>query len=356
MNRRRELRERIARFIDAHGDGSRADPDRDAILEDIAEWQRGSIPAYGRLWNHDTSPGQPPAMPTDVFRFLRVAQHGPEEDLRRFETSGTTSGARGVHAFRDLDLYDRSARAAARLALFPSDERKDLLLLVPPEQTLPNSSLSYMVARFVEWFGADCRWAMAPDALDHRAATDCLRRAEREERPLAILGTSFAFVHLDEAMEGAVQLPPGSFIMQTGGFKGRSREISPTDMVALLGARFGLAPEDIATEYGMTELSSQLYASRWRGYPATLKTPAELWVPPWVRTTIVDPETGRPCPDGTEGILRIDDMANLDSVACIQTSDRAVRVEDRIRLLGRAEGAVPRGCSLAIDQALGGKA
>jgi hypothetical protein len=100
----------------------------------------------------------------------------------------------------------------------------------------------------------------------------------------------------------------------------------------------------------MTELSSQMYET-------TLLAKAEprrLWVPGWVRATPVDPETLAPTEGDAVGILRIDDIANVDSVAAIQTSDLARRVENGIEVLGRAAGAVPRGCGLAMDAALGG--
>jgi len=142
--------------------------------------------------------------------------------------------------------------------------------------------------------------------------------------------------------------------MQTGGFKGRSREIAPAEMRALLVDHFAVPPHRIVSEYGMTELSSQMYG---RGIlDGAASDPERLWVPGWVRATPVDPETLRPVPEGEIGLLRIDDLANLDSVCSIQTSDLARRDGEAIILLGRAPGALPRGCSLAIEEALEGVA
>ena len=70
----------------------------------------------------------------------------------------------------------------------------------------------------------------------------------------------------------------------------------------------------------------------------------------------VDPETLAPVAPGEVGVLRLDDPANLDSVCAVQTSDLARRVEGGIALIGRAAGAVPRGCSLAIEEAMSGRA
>ena len=154
---------------------------------------------------------------------------------------------------------------------------------------------------------------------------------------MTILGTSFAFVHLDETLGAArFALPEGSRIMQTGGFKGRSRELAPVAMRGMLSARYGVADVAIVAEYGMTELSSQMYET-------TLRAPDEprrLWVPGWVRATPVDPETLLPVADGEVGILRIDDVANVDTVCAIQTADLARRIEFVIKLLSSAVFAV----------------
>jgi hypothetical protein len=96
-------------------------------------------------------------------------------------------------------------------------------------------------------------------------------------------------------------------------------------------------------EYGMTELSSQLYDAGDLRY---------AW-PPWVRVSVVHPETLEPMPDGERGLVRIDDLANLDSIACVQTSDVGTITHERLELAGRGSGAVPRGCSLATEEALG---
>jgi hypothetical protein len=141
--------------------------------------------------------------------------------------------------------------------------------------------------------------------------------------------------------------------MQTGGYKGRSREVDPEVLLDAISARFGVAATRIINEFGATELSSQMYETTLREDIYGPMGPRRLWVPPWVRATPVDPDTLQPVDGETVGILRIDDTANLDSVCCIQTADLARRLNDGIVVLGRTPGASPRGCSLAADQALG---
>ena len=104
----------------------------------------------------------------------------------------------------------------------------------------------------------------------------------------------------------------------------------------------------------MTELSSQMYETTLRDHVLQNDVRQRaLWVPGWVRASPVNPDTLQEVPPGEVGVLRIDDCANLDSVTCIQTADLARRVGDRIHLIGRAPGSIPRGCSLAADIALG---
>jgi hypothetical protein len=354
---------RSAALISTLAHGERDDRARDQLLREVLSFQRAAVPAYGRIVEQlaapqATEPLDWPAVPTDVFRVTRVAAHPAEQDVKRFRTSGTSSGERGEHALRELGLYDLAAHAAARHALFPDVERMPLVLLAPRAEELPDSSLSYMLGRFAAWFGAGpSTYALHDGALDHVLLATTLQRCERDAVPVALLGTSFAFVHAEDAL-GAERfvLPRGSRIMQTGGFKGRSRTIEPQAMLALLAARYGIDPAFIVQEYGMTELSSQLYETTLRDAAlGRAPGPRRLWVPGWLRATLVDPGSLQPVVGEGEGLLRIDDLANIDSVCAIQTSDRALPCEDGIRVLGRAAGATPRGCSLAIDAVLGGE-
>jgi len=354
VSRRSELKGRIESMI-AHFDrGGEVDPAlRDRLIEDLATWQASRIPEYGRLQRQGDWPA---ALPTDVFRFRRIAAHTKERDVRVFLSSGTTSSERSVHAYGDLSLYDLAARAAASRMLFPDVAKIRLVMLAPHEKEAPDSSLEYMLTRFGEWFGSECTWAWRHGELDLDRLTAVLSRAEAAGEPIALLGTSFAFVHAEDGLgQRRFGLAPGSRVMQTGGYKGRSREVDSDLLLEALSDRYGIATPFIINEFGATELSSQLYETTLREAIRPPSGPRRLWVPPWVRATPVDPDTLRPVEGDRVGILRIDDTANLDSVCCIQTADLAKCVEDGIVVLGRAAGAAPRGCSLAADQALGAR-
>ena len=123
-----------------------------------------------------------------------------------------------------------------------------------------------------------------------------------------------------------------------------------------MAERFALPDSHVVGEYGMTEMSSQLYQGRLRASlgcgPAPISDTAYL-APPWIRVSAVDPATLAPVSLGSEGLCRIVDLANVDSSVAIQTEDRIRQHPDgSIELLGRTEGATPRGCSLAAEHLL----
>jgi hypothetical protein len=171
--------------------------------------------------------------------------------------------------------------------------------------------------------------------------------------PVVLSGPAFAFVQLLEhagitspflpSNAPRWPLPPGSRIMETGGFKGRTREIQRHQFHLALSDYFALPIHSIINEYGMTELTSQFYD---RTLLIGQNTPDKT-SSPWLRANPVNPVSGEPMPPGQPGALRVWDLLNLDSAVVIQTEDMAVANEDgTFRLLGRVPKSMPRGCSL----------
>ena len=161
-------------------------------------------------------------------------------------------------------------------------------------------------------------------------------------KPVALLGTAFNFVHLLDHLAASgrcLALQPGSCLMETGGYKGRSRTLPKGDFHAAISTALGISRDHIVCEYGMSELSSQAYDS---GVGAT----PFFRFPPWARFQIISPETGREVSDGEPGLLRVCDLANVASALVVQTEDLAIRRGAGFELLGRANAAEPRGCSL----------
>ena len=141
-------------------------------------------------------------------------------------------------------------------------------------------------------------------------------------------------------------LPPGSRILDTGGYKGQSRELPLEDFYAGLAACFGVPREQCINMYGMTELSTQLYDD------GNARVPSVKSGPHWLRSRLVDPLTGRDVPQGERGVLLHCDLANFNSVTSILTEDVGVAADGGFLLLGRAEGAQAKGCSLAVAEFL----
>jgi hypothetical protein len=223
------------------------------------------------------------------------------------------------------------------------------LLLVPDRKT---SSLGYMM-RYVAQQRGDGKGGTFVDAagerLDVAAFETAVSQAFDERVAVCIAGTAFAFAALLDELDGGV-LPtrPGSRIMETGGFKGRRREVSRAEIYAELARSFSLDEERIVAEYGMTELTSQYYDAQWsRSGGERVKIG-----PPWLRPSIVN-ASGNIVADGEVGILRHIDLANRGSAVAIQTEDLALRVgEDGFVLLGRDPDAHLRGCSLDVEDIL----
>ncbi len=305
-----------------------------------------------------------PAVPTAAFK--EVPLHDASAGVERvFQTSGTTRGPerRGQHPVADLTLYRASLRTTFEAFLLTDGARPRILSLMPPAATIPDSSLAFMITDVLDTFGGPGSRGLAdPDGLDFDALDRAAAEAVSDGTPVMLLGTSSAFIHwLDRLADAGrtFELPAGSRLMDTGGHKGRGRQLEPDALRDLYGRHFGLPAWACVNEYGMTELLSQYYDDSLLrrvvyGLDAGSEAPRRKRGPGWFRSVAVDPETLDPLPDGETGLLRHVDLANLFSVAAVQTEDVG-RVEDGALILdGRAAGAPPRGCSIAMDILLQG--
>jgi hypothetical protein len=331
----------------------------DALAVDLARFQAARVPGYGRLCTargidpHEIAhASDAPAVPAEAFKLARVFAFEASEAAVTFRTSGTTSPMRGVHSMRTVASYDAAALAfgAAMFTRGLAVPRVPVVVIGPSELEAPDSSLSYMCALFARAFGdGEPAFFVRKGALEVEALRARLASLPRET-PALVLATSFGLVHwLDAIGSRSAPLPPRSRVMQTGGYKGRSREVSAAELRREVARSFAVDERAVVGEYGMTELSSQFWE-------ATLVDPSARHgmyaEPPWARVVPVDPETLAPVPEGTVGIARIEDLANVDSAFAVLTQDRVRRSGDRFELLGRAPGASPRGCSIALDEML----
>jgi hypothetical protein len=191
------------------------------------------------------------------------------------------------------------------------------------------------------------RWLLAPGALDLAALERGAQLAGRRAEPLLLLATSFALGWLIDALQGAcLPLPPGSVVMHTGGFKGHAQQRTAAELGAAVSRALGVPSERFIGEYGMTELSSQLYDG---GFAQGAEGQSVFVEPPWLRVTAVDPVRLAPVPVGEVGLACFTDLANIDSALVVLTQDEVRRVPGGLVLLGRRRGARVRGCSLAAE-------
>ena len=301
-----------------------------------------------------------PPVPVAAFKELDVTSLLPEARETVFHSSGTTGQipSRHFHSAESLHLYEASLLPWFRRHLHADRDDANLqsglqnLFLTPPPESAPHSSLVHMfgtiaaasrepqAADFLGRIAADGAWT-----LDFEKAVTTLRLAADDGAPVLICGTAFLFVHLLDflaAQNLAVKLPAGSRVLETGGYKGRSRKLPKAELHREITRRLGVPASHLVCEYGMSELSSQAYDIT---VPARANGARGFHFPPWARAQIVSPETGAEVGDGETGLIRICDLANVWSALALQTEDLGVRRGDGFELLGRAALAEPRGCS-----------
>jgi hypothetical protein len=360
----------LHRRVRAFARGAAGTGSFDELALDIARFQQRYSPGLGRLldargWELD-GVEHIPAVPTDAFRFGRVAVYPSELDAVRFATSGTTASTRGIHVMRTTRTYEElSIRAAARALFADGTARATVIALAPAPGSLPSSSLGFMMRHFMSvfdgralsvepqdaHFDADApdRWLVSAQGIDVPRLRRAVLTASERHDPLLVLATSFALVLLLDELAGKVlPTPRRTVVMQTGGFKGRTREVAPGELRKAVAHAFRIPVTHVVGEYGMTELTSQLYEGCLPG--GSLRGEAGLYVePPWLRVIPVEPATLAPLPDGTPGIAKIVDLGNIDSAVAVLTQDVVCRRRSGIQLLGRAAAAPPRGCSLGVE-------
>ncbi len=304
---------------------------------------RGATPRTVKGWRDI------PAVPISAFKEVTLSCTPPEQAERVFMTSGTTRGdVKGRHYHPTIAVWDASFKPNFARRFMQGTPRLPMAILFPSEQELPNSSLAHYLAMAVREFGtADSAYFVNLQGMDHEGLRRFLRRAQASGEPCAVLGASYSFVHfLDAPGEEGFALPAGSRILDTGGYKGQARELSLENFYARLSAAFGVPRERCINMYGMTELSTQFYDD------GNAHVPSVKSGPHWLRSRIVDPLTGRDVPSGERGVLVHCDLASFNSVTTILTEDVGVAVDGGFLLLGRAEGAQARGCSLAMQEFL----
>ncbi|MDA0682992.1 MAG: acyl transferase [Bacteroidetes bacterium] len=285
-------------------------------------------------------------LPVQAFKLTEVCSFDPSDAEIVFESSATTSPQRAKHYVLDLSLYERSVLTGFDQfweSMAAQDENairdyagttKPLILGHLPHYA-DRSSLVYMVQLLINERGAQGSSFFLDDIDILKKAID---KADIEKRPILLFGAAFGLLDLLE--KEPIQLPDQSVILETGGMKTHRREVDRESLHNHLSSGFGLAIQQIRSEYGMCELMSQCYS----GGDGLFRTP------PWMRFAILDPmDPLREVSEGNEGVLALMDLANCWSASAVLTEDRAIRRGDGFHVLGRLSGAELRGCNFLME-------
>lgn len=305
--------------------------------------RRGATPETVQDWR------QVPPVPAAAFKTLTLAA---EPAVEIFRSSGTTAGEerRSVHHHPFPDLYRRVIDASFPRFCLPYGGTLPILSLIPTREQLPDSSLSFMADHILARYGSpESLTAFGSRGVEAAKARSWAGARQREGRPVLVLATAFALAQWLDALADRLglkfRLPPGSAIFETGGFKGKTTELTRGELLARVHEWLGVPPDFVVREYGMSELTSQFYTR------ILLGGDPDLFVAPhWVRVRLLDPETLEEVPAGTPGLVTVFDLANLGSAVHLLTEDLGIAEGDGFRLVGRAAGAELRGCSLVVEE------
>ena len=295
-----------------------------------------------------------PPVPTTLFKQTRLACGPPEQIAAVFTTSGTSEGlAKGKSHFSagGLELMKQSILTNASKMLFPDVGEMHILVLAPSTELAPQMIMAWGMARLVEHWGTDqSGFLVGKEGLQVPRLLELLARFSKAGEPVTLIGASFGFVNLLEALRAkgvSFSLPEGSRIMDAGGYKGRSRTLTRQELEQWFMDGFAVPSHRAVNLLGMTELASQFYDNslvRHAGEGVGVKNP------PWTRTRVVDPMSMEEMPAGEEGVLCHMDLANLDTPVHVLTDDLGVAGEDGFKVLGRLSADDSRGCSLTVDE------
>jgi phenylacetate-coenzyme A ligase PaaK-like adenylate-forming protein len=272
---------------------------------------------------------QIPALPVGFFK-THTIQTGSFELKDFFESSGTTQTNNSRHWVKDLDLYRQSFNRAFEL-FYGSPADWCIIGLLPAYLERQHSSLVMMVDELIR----ESKHRESGFYLyEHEKLSQTLQRLEANQQKTLLIGVTFAL--LDFAASYPQQLKHIT-IMETGGMKGRRREMTRLEVHEQLTQQLGV--EKIHSEYGMTELLSQAYS----------KGDGIFGCPPWMKILVRDEEDPLTVRTYGRGVINVIDLANADSAAFIATDDVGMIYDDgSFEVFGRLDNSDIRGCSLLV--------
>lgn len=271
-----------------------------------------------------------PFLPIEFFKTHSVVSSAKPSEII-FTSSGTTGQQTSKHLVTDLSVYEESFREGFR-KFYGNIEDYAILALLPSYLEREGSSLIYMVDDLIKSSKNPHSGFYLHDLNDLKEKLNLL---ENQGQKTLLIGVSFALLDLAENFNFKLK---NTIVMETGGMKGRRKEMIRAELHGILQEAFGT--EKIHSEYGMTELLSQAYSTG----------DGIFECPPWMKILIRDPEDALSIlPSGKSGGINVIDLANINSCSFIATQDLGKDMgSGKTTVLGRFDNSDIRGCNLMI--------
>ena len=271
-----------------------------------------------------------PFLPIQFFKTHRILTN--QNPIQQTFLSSGTGGIQSQHFVTDLSFYEKSYRKGFH-HFYGNIEDYTVLALLPSYLERNGSSLIYMVDDLIK----KSKNLESGFFLENtQKLTQIIQNSSKKDKKLLILGVSYALLDLVEAQKFDLK---DAIIMETGGMKGRRKEMIRDELHTILCDGFGV--DKIHSEYGMTELLSQAY-SKGNGVFET---------PNWMKILVRDTEDALSLlSNGKTGGINVIDLANINSCSFIATQDLGKKLSDTtFEILGRFDNSDIRGCNLMIN-------
>jgi phenylacetate-coenzyme A ligase PaaK-like adenylate-forming protein len=271
-----------------------------------------------------------PFLPIQFFKSHRVIQDDLNAEIV-FSSSGTSGSIPSKHYVSDLSLYEKSFLKSFEHSI-GEIKNTSILALLPSYLEREGSSLVYMVNELIKRSHSPYS-GFYLDNFDELIGR--LLYLESKRIPTLLIGVSYALLDLIEQHPFRLNHVK---VMETGGMKGRRKEMIKRELHQKLKEGFGIS--EVYSEYGMTELLSQAYSEK----------DGVFHCPHWMKVTTRDPEDPLTRIEGKTGALNITDLANINSCSFIATQDLGkVFPNGSFEILGRFDDSDIRGCNLMYD-------
>lgn len=272
-----------------------------------------------------------PFFPISLFKNHRIVADDAEEEVV-FLSSGTTGMKQSQHFVSDLSIYEESFLKAFEL-FYGDIEEYTVLALLPSYQEREGSSLIYMVDDLIKRSRSENSGYYLNDL---EGLSEKLNELDQVGDKVLLIGVSYALLDLIEYKQFNLE---NTIVMETGGMKGRRKEMIKSELHDVLREGFGV--NHIHSEYGMTELLSQAYS----------KEKQLFQCPPWMKVLIRDANDPLTMlRNGTGGGICVIDLANVNSCAFLATQDLGkVYSDGHFEVLGRFDNSDIRGCNLLVQ-------